>query len=229
MAKWLVWLLAVTTAIFASPLSGAQPAVAVLAAASPCSRTLHCDGPPARTPPTRTVVRAVAARAARSAAPALLRAAVDNPPRILTPAQMTTSIPINRAPGNVLVAGGQTFSIVSRIQMLASTYQTGEPGVGTITYTGTRARVGEVAVDPRFLPLGTWMFVTGYHTPYFPPNGILEHAEDIGGAIKGDRLDMYMNAPPEALARFAGQWVTVYILVPRVAGTAPSLPGGTPH
>jgi 3D (Asp-Asp-Asp) domain-containing protein len=225
MAKWLVWLLAVTTAIFASPLPAVQPAVVASAKRGACVGTLHCDGPPAAgARPVRS-----AAGAARSAPPQLLRAAALHATRILTPAEMSPNLPLGDAPGDVLLAGGQTFAIVSRIQMLASTYQTGEPGVGTITATGTHARVGEVAVDPRFIPLGTWMFVTGYHTPYFPPQGILEHAEDTGGAIKGDRLDMYMDAPPQALAQFAGQWVTVYILVPRVAGTAPALPDGTPR
>ena len=224
MARWLVWLLAVTTAILGSPLGITQPAQVGLARSSACGRTLHCDGPPAH-----HAAQGVRMAAAQARAPELLRVPVAQSPRVLTPAQMTPDLSISHAPGDVLVAGGRTYSIVSRIQVLASTYQTGEPGVGTITYTGTRARVGEVAVDPRFIPLGTWMFVTGYHTPYFPANGILEHAEDIGGAIKGDRIDMYMNAPPEALAQFAGQWVTVYILVPREAGTAPALPLGAPR
>jgi 3D (Asp-Asp-Asp) domain-containing protein len=219
MAKWLVWLLAVTAAIFASPLSMAQPSEVVLVRPSSCGGVLHCDGPPGRSQD----------RVAPSAPPALLRAAVHQAPRILTPAQMSPDASLTDAPGDVLSVDGRTFSILRRIRMLASTYTTGEPGVGTITYTGTRARVGEVAVDPRFLPLGTWMYVTGYRTPYLPPQGILEHAEDIGGAIKGDRLDIYLDAPRQALAEFGGQWVTVYILLPRVAGTSPAMPGGAPR
>ncbi|HVB09357.1 MAG TPA: 3D domain-containing protein [Bacillota bacterium] len=142
---------------------------------------------------------------------------------------MGPNLNLSDAPGDVLSVDGRTFSVVNRIHMRASTYTTGEPGVGTITYTGTRAREGEAAVDPRFIPLGTWMYVTGYHTPYLPADGILEHAEDIGGAIKGDRIDIFMAESFHALAEFGGQTVTVYILVPRVAGTSPALPGGVPH
>jgi 3D (Asp-Asp-Asp) domain-containing protein len=222
MAKWLVWLLAVTTAIFASPLSLAQQSATTLARTSPCSGVIHCDGPPGYGWLRPSTER-------KPSPPALLRADVHLAPRILTPAQMAPSLTLGTAPGDVLSVDGRTFSIVKRIQMLASTYTTGEPGVGTVTYTGTRARVGEVAVDPRFLPLGTWMFVTGYHTPDLPPQGILEHAEDIGGAIKGDRLDIYLKASFHDLAEFGGQWVTVYILVPRVAGTSPAMPVGAPH
>jgi 3D (Asp-Asp-Asp) domain-containing protein len=220
MAKWLVWLLAVTTAILASPLSLAQPDASALVATSSCVGLPRCDGPPGPTRP----------RAAAQATPAiLLRAGERQAPRILTPAQMGPNLNLNDAPGDVLSVDGRTFSIITRILMRASTYTTGEPGVGTVTYTGTRARVGEVAVDPRFIPLGTWMYVTGYHTPYLPAQGILEHAEDIGGAIKGDRLDIYMDAPFPALADFGGQTVTVYLLVPRVGGTSPALPGGAPR
>ncbi|NLK22051.1 MAG: DUF348 domain-containing protein [Epulopiscium sp.] len=78
----------------------------------------------------------------------------------------------------------------------------GEPGFG-ITATGTRARVGTVAVDPRVIPLGTKLYVEGYGYAV---------AEDTGGAIKGKKIDLYFDTKKEAL-QFGRQQRKVYILV----------------
>jgi 3D (Asp-Asp-Asp) domain-containing protein len=52
-----------------------------------------------------------------------------------------------------------------------------------LTATGTPARWGVVAVDPRVIPLGAWLRVDGY--------AALFHAEDTGGLIVGRRLDIW--------------------------------------
>lgn len=71
-----------------------------------------------------------------------------------------------------------------------------------ITYSGTRLRRGVVAVDPRVIPLGTRMYVEGYGYAI---------AEDIGGAIKGNKIDVAFLSLDECY-----QWgvrdVNVYIL-----------------
>lgn len=64
----------------------------------------------------------------------------------------------------------------------------GEPGYG-ITATGTRARRGTVAVDPEVIPFGTRMYIPGYGY------GV---AEDTGGAIKGNRIDLFFDDLDEA-------------------------------
>lgn len=59
-----------------------------------------------------------------------------------------------------------------------------------ITYTGTQATEGRtVAVDPEVIPLGSIVIIDGHE--YI--------AEDIGGAIKGLRIDKYMDNHQEAL------------------------------
>lgn len=59
---------------------------------------------------------------------------------------------------------------------------------GNLTASGTRARVGAVAVDPRVIPLGTRLYIEGYG---------YATAEDTGGAIKGNIIDLYMNSTSE--------------------------------
>ena len=65
----------------------------------------------------------------------------------------------------------------------------GESGFG-ITFTGTRARKGTIAVDPRVIPLGSKVYVElAGDTPDYG----YAIAEDTGGAIKGDLIDLYFD------------------------------------
>lgn len=60
-----------------------------------------------------------------------------------------------------------------------------------VTATGTKAQAGRtIAVDPDVIPYGTMVIIDG-HTYV---------AEDCGGAIKGNRIDIFMDSHREALA-----------------------------
>lgn len=64
-----------------------------------------------------------------------------------------------------------------------------------ITATGTRATQGRtIAVDPRVIPYGTVLYFEG-------PDGLIGGyvAEDCGGAIKGNRIDLYFDSHEDAL------------------------------
>lgn len=59
-----------------------------------------------------------------------------------------------------------------------------------ITFTGTTATAGRtIAVDPNVIPLGSVVVV----------DGVEYVAEDIGGAIKGNRIDIFMDSHDAAL------------------------------
>lgn len=77
-----------------------------------------------------------------------------------------------------------------------------------ITASGTRARPGTVAVDPRVIPLGTKLYVESL-------DGTKDYgfaiAEDVGGAIKGMRIDLFFNTATE-VRNFGRRDVKVYIL-----------------
>lgn len=83
----------------------------------------------------------------------------------------------------------------------------GSPGYG-ITASGTYAKVGTVAVDPRVIPLGTKMYIVSTDGSYV--YGYCT-AEDTGGAIKGNKVDLFYNTRNECL-QFGRRSVNVYIL-----------------
>lgn len=77
----------------------------------------------------------------------------------------------------------------------------GHPQFG-ITSTGMKAGYGVVAVDPNVIELGTRLYIYGYGYCV---------AGDTGGAIIGDRIDLYLNTSSECL-RYGIRTVEVYIL-----------------
>lgn len=73
---------------------------------------------------------------------------------------------------------------------------------GGLCANGKPCKVGRVAVDPRVIPLGTWLYVKGY--------GFCQ-ACDTGGAIKGKRIDVYFNSNAKC-NRYGVRNTEVYVL-----------------
>lgn len=70
-----------------------------------------------------------------------------------------------------------------------------------ITATGTKATAGRtIAVDPSKIPYGTEVIICG-HTYV---------AEDCGGAINGNKIDIFFNSHAEAL-KFGVQYAEVFV------------------
>lgn len=112
-----------------------------------------------------------------------------------------------REPQNKIVAmgsiteasrGGQRFNFREARYMVASAYTY----TGSRTSTGKNPAVGMVAVDPQVIPMGSRLYVEGYGYAL---------AADRGGAIKGDRLDLFMEEEAQCL-RWGRKSVKVYIL-----------------
>lgn len=83
----------------------------------------------------------------------------------------------------------------------------GDPGYG-ITASGTHAKYGTVAVDPRVIPLGTRMYIESADGSFVYGYCV---AEDTGGAIKGNKVDLFFNTYDECM-QFGRRSVNVYIL-----------------
>jgi 3D (Asp-Asp-Asp) domain-containing protein len=73
---------------------------------------------------------------------------------------------------------------------------------GGTTASGKKAQVGRIAVDPRVVKLGTWVYVEGYG---------LAQACDTGGNIKGKTVDLYMNSERECM-KWGVRYPKMYIL-----------------
>ncbi len=119
-------------------------------------------------------------------------------------------------PPNVAVVNGQSFQYKKVMTCQATAYDLsfescgkwpGSPGYG-ITASGTYAKMGTVAVDPRVIPLGTKMFIVSTDGRYV--YGYCT-AEDTGGAIKGNKVDLFYNTRSECM-QFGRRSVKVYIL-----------------
>ena len=74
---------------------------------------------------------------------------------------------------------------------------------GTRTASGTPVRWGVVAVDPKVIPLGSRIMVEGFDNVFI--------AEDTGGGVHGNHLDIYFPDVPSALA-FGVQYRVVTVL-----------------
>ena len=109
--------------------------------------------------------------------------------------------------GNVIMtSSGESYTYVDVMTCSATAY-TCEGYVGH-TYSGTLARVGAIAVDPTVIPLGTKMYVVSNDGQYVYGYCV---AEDIGGGIKGNKIDLYFDTYVECWD-FGVRMCTVYIL-----------------
>lgn len=97
-------------------------------------------------------------------------------------------IPLMLLASGTLLASGAKSSWRYQGRFVVTRYTSDERCCGKwadgYTFTGTRARYGVVAVDPRVIPLGSKLKVEGF-------KGVVFRAEDIGGAIKGKKIDIW--------------------------------------
>ncbi len=77
-----------------------------------------------------------------------------------------------------------------------------------VTATGIKAKKGVIAVDPRVIPLHTRVYV---EIAGSTPDYGYAVAEDVGGAIKGSKIDLYYDSLNYAKS-FGVKRVKVYIL-----------------
>ena len=92
---------------------------------------------------------------------------------------------------------------------VVTAYSQGEKGVGNFTYTGNRVKKGTIAVDPKYIPLGSKIYVPGYGW------GI---ADDIGGKIKKRHIDVYLNSRHSA-SRWGRKYMHIIVYPKQKNGT----------
>ncbi len=110
--------------------------------------------------------------------------------------------------GVIITADGQVLTYSRKENFRATAYTHTDSGCDMTTATGTTVRVGAIAVDPKLIPYGTRMFIVTNDGKYV--YGIAT-AEDCGGGIKGDQVDLYFPTTKECF-QFGKRSVTIYFL-----------------
>ena len=120
-------------------------------------------------------------------------------------------IDIGNAPlGALTDVTAPDFHYVRRVRMEATAYTAGFSCTGKhpwdpwyrITASGMEVTHGVVAVDRNVIPLGTRLYVDGYGFAI---------AADVGGAIRGYKIDLFMECI-QAARRFGRRHIYVWIL-----------------
>lgn len=93
----------------------------------------------------------------------------------------------------------KNYSAKSNKMTVSATAYSGD----TITATGTRPRWGTIAVDPRIIPYGTKIYIPKFNMTFV--------AEDCGGGIKGNRIDIFMNSS-SACYNWGVRSIEIYIV-----------------
>jgi 3D (Asp-Asp-Asp) domain-containing protein len=135
-----------------------------------------------------------------------MRIEIGRAPKV-KPSPSPSPAPVRKATRKVtrkLATRGLTSGAgVRTYTMVATAYSNlGNGPWGNKTATGARCRRGIIAVDPRVIPLGTRLYVEGYGECV---------AGDTGGAIKGMRIDLFMDRESEC-NRWGRRRVKVVVL-----------------
>lgn len=108
---------------------------------------------------------------------------------------------------DTITKDGVSFKVKKVLKNVSMTaYSSEEEGIGTKTASGTRVQEGRtIAVDPDVIPLGWWVYIEGVG---------FRRAEDTGGAIKGNKIDVYYDSLDQALNFGRKKGKTVYVIGP---------------
>lgn len=122
------------------------------------------------------------------------------------------SVPTDGKPvigdGTITTPEGEVLTFSYAAIFKATAYTHTDPGCNEWTATGTHVRVGTVAVDPRVIPYGTKMYIVSNDGRYIYGVAV---AEDCGGAIKKNRIDLYFETDSECI-QFGIRNCTIYFL-----------------
>ena len=110
--------------------------------------------------------------------------------------------------GYIIMPSGELLTYYKTDYVTATGYTHTDAGCDMITSTGTTVRYGTAAVDPRFIPYGTRMLIVSHDGERY--YGIAT-AEDCGGAIKRDKMDLYFPTYQECI-EFGRRRCTIYFL-----------------
>lgn len=118
----------------------------------------------------------------------------------------------------LITRGGRQYEVIKAFIAEATAYTAGPESTGKapdhpeygVTFSGLKVEPGHIAVDPKVIPLLSEVYIEGLDA-YSQRYSGKYLATDTGSAIKGYRIDIYMEDLKEAL-RFGRRKVKVYVL-----------------
>ncbi|WXR60537.1 3D domain-containing protein [Peptostreptococcaceae bacterium AGR-M142] len=110
-----------------------------------------------------------------------------------------------------ITSEGEKIQFKKALKVSATAYHAGFESTGKrpgdkyygMTRSGTQVRAGVIAVDPKVIPLGSKVYIKEYKKIY--------SAEDTGGAIKGNKIDIYYE-DKDFVDRFGRKTLNIYVL-----------------
>jgi len=128
--------------------------------------------------------------------------------------QAAASAPAAQQAQSITTLAGETLTYSKVLNVTASAYSDApeENGWGPVDYFGNPLKLGTIAVDPKVIPFGTSVYITGYDFSGLPQGGMIAKASDSGSAIKGNRIDIFVPGTPAFVNKFGLQNVKVYVL-----------------
>ncbi|WP_152393692.1 3D domain-containing protein [Paenibacillus guangzhouensis] len=158
---------------------------------------------------------AAEAKAVAKSAPAPTAKNEEKPVEKPEPKKKEATVSAFASSDNVVHISGEPTSYKKSINVKATAYTAAASENGSWAgkdYFGNQLKHGTIAVDPDMIPLGTKVFVTGYSFNGLPAGGFVGRANDIGGSIKGNRIDIFVDTTQSSASKFGIQNVKVFIL-----------------
>lgn len=139
-------------------------------------------------------------------------------------AQDTRSDPI----GDLIQGAAEVIKRVTDMRLKATLYHAGARGVGSRDSLGcTVVPMRTLAVDPTVIPRRTVVFIeetVGLLMPDGTKHDGLWYATDIGGAIKGSKVDLYTGQGSTSMRQFFERKINVAMLNAVKVGTFKGCP-----
>lgn len=126
----------------------------------------------------------------------------------ITLKENAVAVPLAGGGGGVLTTPSGEELAYSRVLEVTATAYTTEGRRQKRTASGTLARVGAIAVDPKVIPLGSKVYVEIPGGKWFYGLAV---CEDTGGVIKGHKIDLFFNTESECM-KFGRRGAVVYVL-----------------
>lgn len=119
-------------------------------------------------------------------------------------------------------------STKAALQITATLYHGGAPGIRGLDSLGCAVSpMRTLAVDPKVIPRRSIVFIeetVGMIMPNGKPHDGLWYASDIGGAIKGQKVDLFTGVGKGSMAPFLAKGLNTGKLTAKTVGTFKGCP-----